>query len=1067
MMPGGGMSKLTILHISDFHFDDPISSDASLILKAYVNDLEEQIKTRGPTPNLIIFSGDLIKRGAKAETFTASSEALLSPSLSKCKLDDDLLFLTPGNHDIDQAAVDNNPELQSGLVRDLLSRDAANAFYDRRVNDAHDAFHFKRLEAYNNFSNRFGGKYLKRATPFYRSYEVVLPNAMRVGILSLNSTWMATGAPNDIDRGRLIIPERAIFDGLQDLEGCAFKIATFHHPTEYLAPHNRSLCRSLLIKHFNLVCTGHVHESVPELTKSPRGQSVFSQAGALYSSRSWYNGYALISFDFEEKYVRFLHRKWDDAPTYRFVDSEIFEFALGDSGEMARVATLIDANECSKPILTELANEHMLSYHTNTSAPKSFAELYVDLPIAAVSHFKVEQTKERQKYTSISEIISSPTPIVIFGGREAGKTTFGLHIALSVCEGNTDVLRTPVFINLALAAAGTNTIAREAKRVLSRVSLQASYEELARSGSFVFIFDNFKPEESRKSAMIEKFIENNPKNVFIMLADENPSGFRSSGSDAVSFTHRSLYIHALSRESARALTKKWLEPSGQYTVDNFHIVMNRIQGSNLPSTAYVVSMIAWTIERQNLTGAINEAALLERFVDGILNKSNPGELSRAALDYTIKENFLAGLAHELTRRDCTTIEKNRLIEFAISYIDARGWKNDAGEFIASLIASGVLACSDDIVAFRYRCLREYFLAKHMSDDEAFRAKVLQKDNFLIFSREIDLFTGLRRRDQDVIATIMDHSRALVDAETGNEDLNLLDGLSAPDFSDPEKAKRPLSLEELDITDETIEKMLDESANPAPSTQGVNDLPAGGEVRNAPQVDGVGTAFEAVTLLGKVVRNSELVADSALKREAVGFVIDGWARLIARLVLAYERTADNAEAKQKLDELKPDVREILDYFIKVVIPVILTGSLYESMATEKLRGIFEKLFSETKDKSSIVKLILAFLIIELTFSHRNSPSSVIMADIENTLKNYRKGLLSEMILVKLFSVYYRPNIGKENRRRLENIYAEFVKGVIKERQHKGVEKLDLVKGIRDQRARIVGADSDAEVAEDAV
>ena len=84
-----------------------------------------------------------------------------------------------------------------------------------------------------------------------------------------------------------------------------------------------------------------------------------------------------------------------------------------------------------------------------------------------------------------------------------------------------------------------------------------------------------------------------------------------------------------------------------YSRDTFHTVLKKIETSNLPATAYVVSMVAWTLEKQSPLAIINEASLLDRFIDGILNKSHPKELYRSSLDFTIKDTFLSELAHKM------------------------------------------------------------------------------------------------------------------------------------------------------------------------------------------------------------------------------------------------------------------------------------------------------------------------------------------------------------------------------------------------------------------------------------
>lgn len=56
------MEDLTILHLSDLHYDLSKQKDIEIVIKALFSDLEK-IRETGIKPGLIIFSGDLIHAG--------------------------------------------------------------------------------------------------------------------------------------------------------------------------------------------------------------------------------------------------------------------------------------------------------------------------------------------------------------------------------------------------------------------------------------------------------------------------------------------------------------------------------------------------------------------------------------------------------------------------------------------------------------------------------------------------------------------------------------------------------------------------------------------------------------------------------------------------------------------------------------------------------------------------------------------------------------------------------------------------------------------------------------------
>ena len=128
------MYDLTILHLSDLHFEPSKIHDVKIVRKALFEDLEA-FKTQGVVPNIVVFSGDLIKKGdfgysEERNDFEKVQQAFIEPLLELLELDIDHFFICPGNHDIQRAEVDRNRYLETGLNLELRDRDSVNDFID-------------------------------------------------------------------------------------------------------------------------------------------------------------------------------------------------------------------------------------------------------------------------------------------------------------------------------------------------------------------------------------------------------------------------------------------------------------------------------------------------------------------------------------------------------------------------------------------------------------------------------------------------------------------------------------------------------------------------------------------------------------------------------------------------------------------------------------------------------------------------------------------------------------------------------------------------------------------------
>src|SRR5262249_35180598 len=153
------------------------------------------------------------------------------------------IILAPGNHDIARSLV--NPVLQEGLRSKLNSRDAINRFIDETISKPKDHFYFERLSNYYRFARQYGPQPVE-SNPFYSAYRIPLGTELDLGVAVLNTAWMATGAAEDADNGKLLMGERAVTMALEAIRDSKIKVAAYHHPLRYLQEFDASDCGLVL-----------------------------------------------------------------------------------------------------------------------------------------------------------------------------------------------------------------------------------------------------------------------------------------------------------------------------------------------------------------------------------------------------------------------------------------------------------------------------------------------------------------------------------------------------------------------------------------------------------------------------------------------------------------------------------------------------------------------------------------------------------------------------------------------------------------------------------------------------
>jgi predicted MPP superfamily phosphohydrolase len=1022
---------LRILHLSDVHLNSAKLADFSLVFNALRQRVDAVIRETAP-PDMVVFSGDLVQAGAEADDFDLAREKFIEPIIATAKIDRSRLFIVPGNHDIDRKAIAADTLVDSSQREKLISREALNSFIDANIKGPQE-YHFARLLPYRNFARGLSAAPIIRTTQFFTTHRTNILGKL-IGVACLNNAWRASGEPNDVDYGQLLLGERAVHEALNDIGDCEIKIAVFHHPISWLKQFDQFDCRPLLLKEFDLLLSGHTHHARPELVDTPTGNAIISEGGALYVNRRWFNGFCLITLAKEEARAQFdLWRYEDDNAQYVFAPATnvaplgVHRFALKNAVEVQRFADVESACRSLLPIITTLANEHMLSSLTDSNAPKSLQELYVSGPLKDRSSLSNDPTNAVE--IAETDLLESEEPVLVFGRRESGKTTLALRLCLMAISA--EQKRIPIYLDLSQIKAGSDYLLRAIKRVIGAAELDLA-KHLAQ-GDLIIVIDNFSNRQrdarafKRKVDMVTKFIEVNNKNHFVLFSDDTePVLAKVEKAEKFDFGYKSVYIHPLRRSNIRELARRWLEPSGQYTPTNVKAVLDKLAAFNLPRTAQVVSMVLWTLEKERTTGPVNEASLLQRFVEANLNKSDPSNIERATLDFVIKEAFLSHLAHHFKTGDLTQCSKNDLVLFVVNFFKSRSWHYDAADFVDDLLQRGVLVqYTDDegtYVQFRFRCLQEYFEARYLQDNTDALDALFQSDGYVDSVREIDIMTGLARNNATIVERLSFNLEQMASGSPFNseEQIAAFNAMTFQYFkADSASLAIASEVREAGATDDEINALLDMS------DESPREQPASVENKNAEQQHSVSLKyFSTALLLSKVIRNNELLDNEELKIGGIKKSVDAWCYFASVGNFAFDSITKREaapEALERFNRLDQNEKVMVEFVMKCFLPLIITAFAWDSLGTEKLYMVFTKTYDEIPKANVLRRLIVLSVLMSVGFSMFPVPKAV-MDRAREFIKECPEPI-ALLLSILLFGFYLNPFLGNDNRRKVEDLMLE--------------------------------------------
>jgi 3',5'-cyclic AMP phosphodiesterase CpdA len=286
------------LHLSDTHFREDELWDRRATLRALITKVRD-LKKEGLAPDLVFVTGDIAWSGKPKEYEQATR---FFHELNKVlELDPkDRWFLVPGNHDVDRSRIKSahraiTTSLQDeATVEELLLRDPDSL---RSLST--------RLDAYYNFAASFLGP--ARALQPDRPWRTDVRDfdGVSIGILQLNSAWIAEGGK--ADQANLIVGEAQVREALDATPDAFLRIALMHHPLRNLREFDANRIKARLSKSRGAAffLRGHLHLNDTESQQSPDGHLLEISAGPLYTDETnWPRGFHIGEVDLDKGEAR-------------------------------------------------------------------------------------------------------------------------------------------------------------------------------------------------------------------------------------------------------------------------------------------------------------------------------------------------------------------------------------------------------------------------------------------------------------------------------------------------------------------------------------------------------------------------------------------------------------------------------------------------------------------------------------------------------------------------------------------------------------------------------------------
>lgn len=998
--------SLTILHLSDLHISEKAYNDQKEVLDKLFLDLQAQ-RTTGQKIDLIIFSGDLIAKGDYSEANKALvKDKFIAPLLEASAVPSDCIFFTPGNHDLQHARI---PPILIPSFEALNSVQRTNDFIENLENLPYLCGGF---DSYNEVINSISTTTPVLSSPFFRAY--VIPDKS-IGICCINSAWKANGKPNDADYGSLQIGQRQMDLLISAVKECSIKFAILHHPLNWLAPFDQSIVQQQLYKEFDAIFYGHNHNANSLHIAGPYYSTFVSNAGCLYQSRDWFNGYSIIQLEsdliWKVKVREYYSQRNSFDVSTRFAENGEATFKMSVMRKTMQVIKF-PSTEYINAVL-ESVNSHLLTTTISDVAPKNLGALFVPPPLCHISERQLNTDSSdggKVKYLYLPELQAEHKSIFFIGQKEIGKTTL-LHYICSECNNfqGSELPSFGCYVNLDSVKPTVAGLLENIVNFAKGAYRRSEFIDLLQEGRMTVCFDNLQVHDDKMLTALAAFIKTYPANRFYFSVNES---FQASISQRVipklGLDAALVYMHSFGRRQTRNLISNWFGDSNEALRDRVDGMLFSLRRLNIPRTPFLISILLWVQEKNITFSPVNQAEIIDILIDGILDKlTETKELG--GYDSTAKRHFLTELAYAMHKSGKKRYSHNELDKFAVDYFDSKGLPSASGPFIEELKDRGILIDLGDEVSFKFECMRAFFLSTNIKESSDLFKYSMTPSGLLELGEELDYFTGKNRDNKEALVGALDAVEFFYKQTDLNLDLAIFDNISL-EISPLETKKRDMLENEIFGNRPTLEKqeeLLDEIDNPhSPVVQ----LKAQRDDK-----DMASNFFEALQTASAILRNSELINDAELKLSAYKKLARYWCQLLLVVLALVEHYVDAQSEKPPEDIVSNIPPELGVYMMKMLMPTAVFSMARESLGTSKLELMIKNDIDTSPE--TVCKLFSAFLYADLELGNRLK----ILKDL--TIQKGASRFLLELVFHKLMHIYMFRKLSHKEEELIKPILAD--------------------------------------------
>ncbi|WP_142783808.1 metallophosphoesterase [Changchengzhania lutea] len=1010
---------IKILHITDFHFKsktyDRFSQDQ--IIDKLCIELESSKKE----VDIIVFTGDLVHSGVNYKDFEEANNVFLERIVNASNIKKENVIFCAGNHDVDRSK--KLDSLEFLFDQKITNSDQLFDFVSKETPDYLNSI--EGIKNYNSFRDSYYSHISNTKLNKLYTTHIREINGISTGFVTLNSSWRAL---DDSSYGKLLFPIYQLESALNEIKETQCKFLLIHHPLFWFKEFNYFELQELIHKNFDIIFSGHVHESkVSSHYKYSNGIFEHVAAASMTYDRN-YVGFSIIQYEPMNKSQALIKESKYIPEFNKFVfDEEItVNIPAGDEKTNQNVIRSKMLNKAE----TELsrAADLLLNYTNNEEDSNVFLKMF-NVPIIKSKTVTNTSLEKKASINYFEKLLDNDGNYFVFGHDKCGKTSLLKYFQINHLKKYATNGNVPFYIDMreliGVIDENWNVLKHMARYF--ELSLNKT-KDLIKEHRFRLLIDNFEP-NSLLFKKINDFLVDYPNVNFVICSDQITSRIVDDYDFGIR-EYKKLYFHDISRKEVRTYADKWFN----IAIDNKDEVLDKLisfcKQMEMPLNYWTISILLLIHKKSKFDLSKNVFEVLDLCVDEILNKKFLS-LSKSRINFNQLKVLCGELSFYLLQNHKKTVYSTsyrEILNFLEEKIDANIRLNaNSKEVLDFLLSSGLLRIKeDDNIEFRLPGVFEYFIAYHMSKNSELVDTILEQDDiYLSFKNEFEIYSGLNNGDSEFLEKIFSKTKSYFKnvneefSQQGGAD-NLLLSYVSENYTQKLEEIAKKMIAENPLTDDVKDELMDQFDPIA-----TNQILKTKKVYNIQKLNS--EIFERyLSILARVYKTMDNINDSELLNKIFDFLLDTYVNFGFYLIKEIE---NEKLFKDFTDQDSNSEINILDLLSKV-IPIITQSTFSDGIAHYNVEGIILNKIAElkTSDKANQYKIFILYFVL-MDIDEKN-----IIEYADEIISYAKMGVIKYSVVFKL--TYYFSFNGQRSKK-----VAEFLRERIKVAQLKMDNKID--------------------------